>query len=257
MMATALPAWAALSTSGLKAVDLPDAVRNVIILADGDDPGEAAACAAAQRWQRYGRRIRIARPPRGTDFNDVLLNNLPSHRGASHEKYVIGAPKNPAAALIDAAETVSNPLDRIVERAAIDRGAPFTPDILASLIRLRLEDRPAFETLRGQLKQAGCRVVELDKAIAKHQSRRDRRLCLWHVLRCAHHRSHACRSRSKRIEFSPRSDAEGIRCPSCRHARTFDEAGPKVPRPPIYWVRQASLCSRDAGNTGSPHHPRL
>ena len=78
MMATALPAWAALSTSGLKALDLPDAVRDVIILADGDDPGEAAACAAAQRWQRYGRRIRIARPPRGTDFNDLLMGRTSS-----------------------------------------------------------------------------------------------------------------------------------------------------------------------------------
>ena len=82
MMATGLPAWAALSTSGLKTLDLPDTVRDVIILADGDDPGEAAACAAAQRWQRYGRRIRIARPPRGTDFNDILLSCKPKHEGA-------------------------------------------------------------------------------------------------------------------------------------------------------------------------------
>ena len=43
MQATTLPAWAALSTSGLRALDLPDEVRDVIVLADGDDPGEAAA----------------------------------------------------------------------------------------------------------------------------------------------------------------------------------------------------------------------
>ena len=34
------PAWAALSTSGLFALELPDDVRDVIVLADGDDPGK-------------------------------------------------------------------------------------------------------------------------------------------------------------------------------------------------------------------------
>jgi len=43
MQETGHPAWAALSTSGLRALDLPKAVRDVIVLADGDDPGEAAA----------------------------------------------------------------------------------------------------------------------------------------------------------------------------------------------------------------------
>jgi hypothetical protein len=39
MMAKGLPAWAALSTSGLRALDLPDHVRDVIVLADGDGCG--------------------------------------------------------------------------------------------------------------------------------------------------------------------------------------------------------------------------
>ena len=43
------------------------------MLADGDEPGEAAARSAALRWMREGRRVRIARPPRGADFNDILL----------------------------------------------------------------------------------------------------------------------------------------------------------------------------------------
>jgi hypothetical protein len=73
MQATGHPAWAALSTSGLRTLDLPTEVRDVIVLADGDDPGEAAANAAALRWKRDGRRVRIAKPPNGNDFNDVLL----------------------------------------------------------------------------------------------------------------------------------------------------------------------------------------
>ena len=63
MQATGYPAWAALSTSGLRALDLPGDVRDVIVLADGDDPGEAAARDAALRWKREGRRVRIARAP--------------------------------------------------------------------------------------------------------------------------------------------------------------------------------------------------
>ena len=71
--ATGHAAWAALSTSGLRSLDLPHAVRDIIILADGDAPGEAAARVCALRLKREGRRVRIARAPQGLDFNDVLL----------------------------------------------------------------------------------------------------------------------------------------------------------------------------------------
>ncbi len=43
MLATGHPTWAALSTSGLKTLDLPEVAHDVIVLADGDGPGEAAA----------------------------------------------------------------------------------------------------------------------------------------------------------------------------------------------------------------------
>ena len=77
MQATGHPAWAALSTSGLRTLDLPGDVRDVIVLADGDDPGEAAARDCAWRWKREGRRVRIARPPQGMDFNDLLIGRAP------------------------------------------------------------------------------------------------------------------------------------------------------------------------------------
>ncbi len=81
MQATGHPAWSALSTSGLRTLDLPGSVREVIVLADGDDPGEAAARECALRWMRQGRRVRIAHPPRGMDFNDVLLGRAPGIEG--------------------------------------------------------------------------------------------------------------------------------------------------------------------------------
>jgi putative DNA primase/helicase len=73
IQATGWSAWAALSTSGLRSLDLPGSIRDIIVLADGDDAGEAAANTAAIRWIRRERRVRIARPPAGTDFNDVLM----------------------------------------------------------------------------------------------------------------------------------------------------------------------------------------
>jgi hypothetical protein len=72
MRATGKAAWAALSTSGLRSLDLPRDIRDVIVLADGDDPGEAAAQDCGRRWKREGRRVRIARPPHGMDSNDLL-----------------------------------------------------------------------------------------------------------------------------------------------------------------------------------------
>jgi putative DNA primase/helicase len=51
----------------------------VIVLADGDEAGEAAARDCAFRWKRQGRPVRIARPPRGMDFNDLLVNCGPSN----------------------------------------------------------------------------------------------------------------------------------------------------------------------------------
>jgi putative DNA primase/helicase len=76
MQATAMPSWAALSTSGLAALILPPIVGTIIILADHDrnGAGERAARIAAARWLAEGRRVQIAMPPEpDTDFNDVLI----------------------------------------------------------------------------------------------------------------------------------------------------------------------------------------
>lgn len=77
IQASGRPVWAALSTSGMRALNLPCCVNDLIVLADGDAPGESAAQDCAQRWKREGRRVRIARPPKGMDFNDMLLGRPP------------------------------------------------------------------------------------------------------------------------------------------------------------------------------------
>ena len=70
------------------------------------------------------------------------------------------------AAAIDGAEEIRDPLEGLVERAATDPGAAFAPDVLERLAALKKNDLAAFETLRAQLKAAGCRVTALDEALA-------------------------------------------------------------------------------------------
>jgi len=60
----------------MRSLELPDDINEVVVLADGDEPGEAAARSCSSRWSHKDRRVRIARPPRGLDFNDLLLRNL-------------------------------------------------------------------------------------------------------------------------------------------------------------------------------------
>lgn len=69
-----LPAWAALSAGNLgDALILPPEVQEVVIAADHDAPGLAAAGKAAARWQADGRKVKIAKPQRaGADFADLL-----------------------------------------------------------------------------------------------------------------------------------------------------------------------------------------
>ena len=73
LQATGTPTWAALSASGLAALRLPPAADTVVVFADHDPAGIAAAEAAMTRWHAEGRRVRLALPPKpGTDFNDLL-----------------------------------------------------------------------------------------------------------------------------------------------------------------------------------------
>jgi phage/plasmid primase-like uncharacterized protein len=76
MQATGTPTWAALGTSGLKALVLPPEVTKVTVCADRDPDGAGmhAAEEAAQRWLAEGREARFCQPPPGYgDFNDMAM----------------------------------------------------------------------------------------------------------------------------------------------------------------------------------------
>jgi putative DNA primase/helicase len=78
-----LPVWATLGTSGLGSVILPDCVREVVILSDGDRAGMEAANFAARRYETIGKIVRVAKPPAPyKDFNDAL-RATPAMAGAA------------------------------------------------------------------------------------------------------------------------------------------------------------------------------
>ena len=68
-----LPGWAVLGTSGLRAIELPEHVRDVVIAADRDPNGAGLGAAAdlAERLESEGRRVEIRAPCTG-DFADWL-----------------------------------------------------------------------------------------------------------------------------------------------------------------------------------------
>ena len=66
-------AWAAAGAGMLPSVELPPAVRSVVIGADGDMAGQHAAAKAVEAFARGGREVRVIYPGSGAkDFNDEL-----------------------------------------------------------------------------------------------------------------------------------------------------------------------------------------
>jgi putative DNA primase/helicase len=74
MQVTGCVAWAALSTSGIAALKVPTTVNEVIFCVDNDDNGvsQEKASKASTRLFLQGTYARIAVPPLGKDFNDLL-----------------------------------------------------------------------------------------------------------------------------------------------------------------------------------------
>jgi hypothetical protein len=71
------PAWAAVSTGGIRRFPVLPDVRELRLLLDHDPEGEACAVPCRERWEAAGRKVTRLRPPRpGYDFNDVVLERL-------------------------------------------------------------------------------------------------------------------------------------------------------------------------------------
>ena len=64
--------WAALSTSGIRGLRLPNKLGRLTIAPDGDAPGRVAAHALAERAHGIGWQVSLLPAPNGRDWNDVL-----------------------------------------------------------------------------------------------------------------------------------------------------------------------------------------
>jgi hypothetical protein len=64
--------WAALSTSGMQALRLPDTPDRLTIAPDGDPAGKSAAHALAERATALGWQVSLLPAPDGRDWNDIL-----------------------------------------------------------------------------------------------------------------------------------------------------------------------------------------
>ncbi len=74
--ATDRPAWAAVSTTGLRALEPPPEVREVNVLARFDDAGATGAWQAGRRSLNQGRPVHTAHPGNGLDLDDLLLKGV-------------------------------------------------------------------------------------------------------------------------------------------------------------------------------------
>ena len=94
--ATGYPGWATLGTSGFANIELPDAVREIILLAENDESGanQKALDKVCPGLIERGIKARIARPPEGVnDFNDLVKpeGNVGPHAGLVIAKMTIDA----------------------------------------------------------------------------------------------------------------------------------------------------------------------
>ena len=64
--------WAALSTSGIKALELPQDPQDLIVATDGDQAGREAGQRLASRASDMGWQVSMMPAPEGTDWNDQL-----------------------------------------------------------------------------------------------------------------------------------------------------------------------------------------
>ncbi|WP_261193812.1 toprim domain-containing protein [Pseudoruegeria sp. SHC-113] len=65
--------WAALSSAGLVALELPSEPGVLTIATDGDEAGEVAGEKLAKRARGLGWNVSILSAPKGRDWNDILM----------------------------------------------------------------------------------------------------------------------------------------------------------------------------------------
>jgi putative DNA primase/helicase len=69
------PCWSCLNAGGLAQFPIPAGVREVLIAADADPAGVAAAEKLADRLVTQGKTVRVLKPGAGDDWNDLFIRS--------------------------------------------------------------------------------------------------------------------------------------------------------------------------------------
>ena len=117
----------------------------------------AASARTSRRWKREGRRVRIARPPRGWT-STTCRGRAPGIEEGCDERDHTNETENLIATAIDG----RGPWDPLEGRETASIRRALVPEVLEGSC-VEEKDRTAFE-VRAQLKKAGCRVRAPDEA---------------------------------------------------------------------------------------------
>ena len=147
--------------------------REVLLVADADEPGRKAVNDIANILAELNCTVRVALPPdaegidgrTGRDIVDVLAeSDADTARhwveslavdASSENNGATGAPKDWQ--------------DALLERSATDPGAPFESKMVRELADLQRQQPAGWERLRARFRETSVRVGELDKVISQEE----------------------------------------------------------------------------------------
>ena len=136
----------------------PLAGREVLLVADADDPGRKAMEALAQHLHSLGCKVRIYLPE-GDDGKDIFDWIEADGADDVRERIEAGAKQ----------WTPMDWKDELAERAKSDPGAPFEPDMPARLAELRRDKPDEWQRLRCKLKKAKVMIGDLKSFHGRHR----------------------------------------------------------------------------------------
>ena len=145
----------------------PLAGRDVLLVADSDDPGRDAMRAIAAHLTSMACVVRVHLPPGddGCDIADALDRD-----GEVRTRELIEAEAKPWKPETSAAPDAGDSADwmtELVERSKTDPGAPFELEMVARLTGLQRESLADWQRLRANLKGSDIRVTDLDRELSR------------------------------------------------------------------------------------------
>ena len=99
------------------------------------------------------------RPPPGMDD---IINDAPEYTPSDNDE-----PDNESEAVAEAKEAVAD----LVEKTKTDVGAPFEPNTMKALLKIRAHDAALFHRLRDDLKKLGVPMRDFNRELTKHSFR--------------------------------------------------------------------------------------